>query len=388
MSALAYRSTHVMLATVAVLGGLQFSRSDEYMLVLLVSVASTILSLAALSLPRGAQIRLAGGMATAAIGLLTPLGAVVGMALGFGVSGAAQSPADGARRRDFVGDLLRLALVWALARAYLGVSHEATLLRSGVLVVLGSVFMIVDLALFAAIRGEHDVGSGLTAATGLLKILGPGYLAQVSIGVALVLVYPRLEVFGFLVLVPLMLIMQHTTGLLVKVRASYMHTVGLLAEVAEMQTAGQRGHSRRVSVLATGMGRVLRVGSQQLERLALASLLHDIGRLRVPDPPESGGAHAASAGAVVLSQVSFLASLAPIVQKQAFDYAQFMDLQEQDGRIARIIRLASDVDGLMQDSGETLESFDMAPVLAGSGTLYDPTAVEALQRLRSVAERK
>jgi len=350
---------------------------------MLTSLAFFAMAAFALELPRGGRIRLYGGVAVAAVGLLAPVEALSAMLIGLGSAGLVRPFSDAGIARILLEDLIRITTLLLLCvgnQALLSdVLTDNGVWPTAILVASGAVFMVVDLAAFGIVRGGKDVASGLSTTGGLFRVLGAGYLAQVCIGVVLVLVYPRMDFFAFLVLVPLMIIMQHTTGLLLSVRAAYMRTVGILAEVAELQTEGQRGHSQRVSRLATRIGRSAGLGSRQVERLALASLLHDIGRLRASASADM--AVVADAGATVLSRVSFLASLSPIIKKQSVAYWQVLDPSEVDGRLARVIRLASDVDAMRNQSQPMSVADVVECVSSNAGRLYDPLAVDAFRRV-------
>jgi putative nucleotidyltransferase with HDIG domain len=56
----------------------------------------------------------------------------------------------------------------------------------------------------------------------------------------------------------------------------------LLRRLEEKDTATE-GHTRRVALLAVGVGEELGLPATRLRRLALGGILHDIGKLRVPD---------------------------------------------------------------------------------------------------------
>ncbi|MBU4555425.1 MAG: hypothetical protein KJ747_00945 [Actinobacteria bacterium] len=373
-------------ATIFVLGvavSISSSAASEAVALSLIAFTFFVINGSALELPRGGVIPLFGGIAVAAASLLAPPQAVGAMLLGIGGAGLMRPIGRDktfTSLLDLAPRVIALYLLSSVLNYGLPASAASDSLMHGAMLLAGGIaFMLVDLTAYSAARGGFDVASGLTATGGLIKVLGAGYVAQVSVGAVLVLVYPRLDFFAFLVLVPLMLIMQHTTGMLLKVRAAYMRTIGVLAEVAEMQSDKQHGHAERVSALATHIGRVLRIGSQQLERLALASLLHDIGMLRNAQTTDMDTL--AESGAAVVSRVSFLASLSPIIQKQSAAYRQFLDPLESDGRLARIIRLASDVDDLAQEGGDSTDREILARIDSKADGIYDPQVVQALCRV-------
>lgn len=98
-----------------------------------------------------------------------------------------------------------------------------------------------------------------------------------------------------------------------------------LAATVDARSPYTSGHSNRVAIVASVIGRAIGLSPEEMERLTTASLLHDIGKLGVPDlilrKPETLTRderrviekHAAE-GAKILSHVSELAALAPVVR--------------------------------------------------------------------------
>jgi diguanylate cyclase (GGDEF)-like protein/PAS domain S-box-containing protein/putative nucleotidyltransferase with HDIG domain len=98
-----------------------------------------------------------------------------------------------------------------------------------------------------------------------------------------------------------------------------------LASTVDARSPYTSGHSNRVATVASVIGRAIGLSPEEMEQLTTASLLHDIGKLGVPDlilrKPETLTRderrviekHAAE-GAKILSHVSELTALAPIVR--------------------------------------------------------------------------
>lgn len=357
-------------------------RSGEWSLFFVISVSLAAMNLLAFSLPRGDVICMQGGVVVAAVGLVSPITAayaVVATALVVGLESR-----DGEVLRPLVIALARSILTAVVALGFQAAIHEVgagnVLVQIAILGVAGLAFMFGDLMLYGLAYAGKQSPYGLRAGESLIKVLGAGYTAQISVGLALVLVYPRLEMIAFVVLIPLMAIMQHTTGMLLSVRAAYMRTIGALARVAEMQAGGSPGHAERVSQLASQLGHRMHLDSGQMERLALSAVLHDIGRLR--DSSADTWERLAGAGAEVLARISFLAAIAPVLSKMPLDYGAFADPEEPDGRLARIVRACSDYDDLLSMDGFGLDpASDALHRMLSTESGYDPTV---LQHLRAV----
>jgi putative nucleotidyltransferase with HDIG domain len=69
----------------------------------------------------------------------------------------------------------------------------------------------------------------------------------------------------------------------VEVREMFTETVKSLAEAVDKRDTFTSGHSQRVQKIAMDIGRVMKVSDDDLEALEWGGLLHDIGKIGVPD---------------------------------------------------------------------------------------------------------
>jgi putative nucleotidyltransferase with HDIG domain len=68
-----------------------------------------------------------------------------------------------------------------------------------------------------------------------------------------------------------------------RTEAAYAGAIRALAAALDARDPYTAGHSERVSVLSVAIGRVLRLPDPELEVLRLGALLHDIGKIGIPD---------------------------------------------------------------------------------------------------------
>ena len=64
---------------------------------------------------------------------------------------------------------------------------------------------------------------------------------------------------------------------------SYLETVNVLANTIEGRDAYTHGHSRRVAQYSAELGRALGFDAREIERLELSAILHDVGKIGVPE---------------------------------------------------------------------------------------------------------
>jgi putative nucleotidyltransferase with HDIG domain len=108
-------------------------------------------------------------------------------------------------------------------------------------------------------------------------------------------------------------------------RSAYVGTIRALALTLDARDPYTAGHSERVSALSVAVGRQMRLDDEKMEVLRLGALLHDIGKIGVPDDVlRKPGALTAeefeaikqhpALGARILRSVPFLAPHIPIVE--------------------------------------------------------------------------
>ena len=67
-----------------------------------------------------------------------------------------------------------------------------------------------------------------------------------------------------------------------KLRASMLESITALAAIVEMRDPYTAGHQRRVAQLAVAIAHEMQLPDEQVEGIHLASVVHDVGKIRVP----------------------------------------------------------------------------------------------------------
>lgn len=185
-----------------------------------------------------------------------------------------------------------------------------------------------------------------------------------------------------------------------EVEQLYQAAVETLAIAVDAKDQVTHGHIRRVQRHTVAVAKALGIrGDAELRALEAASLLHDIGKIAVPDyvlnKPGALSAsefeaiklHAAK-GAEILDVVTFPYPVVPIVRHH---HEQWTGNGYPDGLAgeaiplgARILSVVDCFDALTSDRQYRRKMTDdqaVAVVRSRSGTMYDPTVVEAFVAL-------
>jgi putative nucleotidyltransferase with HDIG domain len=176
---------------------------------------------------------------------------------------------------------------------------------------------------------------------------------------------------------------------------------GLALAVEAKDNPNTSGHLRRVQVYSLGIGRAMGLCGDDLEALHAASLLHDIGKLAVPDhiltkpgkltPEEFAKLKVHPlVGAEIVEQVQFPYPVAPIVRAhhEKWDGSGY-PFGLKAGEIplgARILAAVDCLDALTSDreyrKATTLDDA-VRYVVSESGRSFDPEVVQVLERIYS-----
>lgn len=179
-------------------------------------------------------------------------------------------------------------------------------------------------------------------------------------------------------------------------QSAYVGAIRALAAALDARDPYTAGHSERVSVLSVAIGVRLQLSAGDLEVLRLGALLHDIGKIGVPDEILRKPGPLTDAefeqikrhpglGARILRQVPFLEPHLPIVE---------LHHERPDGRgypfglrgeaippLARIVHVADAFDAITTARAYRPgreAAVALAELQAHVGTQFDATAVEAL----------
>jgi putative nucleotidyltransferase with HDIG domain len=186
-----------------------------------------------------------------------------------------------------------------------------------------------------------------------------------------------------------------------ELRTAYVSTVRTLAEAVDAKDPYTRGHSERVGIYASRIARELGCKSQFIERIYLAGLLHDIGKIGIPDAiiTKPGRLTAEEydtmkrhpeIGARILEPVVFLADVVPCVRHhhEWYDGSDSGYPDKLNGvKIpfpSRIILVADTVEAMTSDrpyrKAVPLEEV-ILEIQRFSGTQFDPDCADAFLEL-------
>jgi putative nucleotidyltransferase with HDIG domain len=112
----------------------------------------------------------------------------------------------------------------------------------------------------------------------------PNYLALAPLALLLAVLYLNIGIGGVLLLAVPLLLARHTFLLYIRMREQHLGTIRALVRAMEAKDSYTRGHSERVAEYSVLIGQELRLREDMLEKLEAVALLHDIGKIGIPEP--------------------------------------------------------------------------------------------------------
>jgi len=245
----------------------------------------------------------------------------------------------------------------------------------------------------------------------------PFYLVGASIAWVISLVAQQLHWHGSIVLLPVIYLMHRSYQLYLgrlddekrhveQIAALHLRTIEALAMAIEAKDHTTYEHLRRVRTYAVAVGTEMGLPEAELEALRAASVLHDIGKLAVPEHIISKPGRLTPeefekmkihplVGAEILERVSFPYPVAPIVRShhEKWDGTGYPDglTGTEIPAGARILAVVDCLDALASERqyrrALPLEQA-MSEVAAQAGTSFDPAVVAIVARHYIELERK
>ena len=280
--------------------------------------------------------------------------------------------------------------------------------------------VLFTLVYFAFNSGLVAVAIGLAKRTSPYRVwqehfawLSLNYFGGASISSLLVVVYSKDQAWTFIaVVVPLLLILYMTFRAsmarvadanhhIAELNQLYLATVQTLAAAIDAKDQVTHGHINRVQHYAKQLAKAVGVRSDiQLKAIQAAAVLHDTGKIAIPESilnkpgPLTTDEFAvmkqhANIGADIVSSVNFPYPVEPIVR---YHHENWDGTGYPDGLVgtaipigARILAVVDCYDALTSDRPYRPKLSDEEAVsilLARRGSMYDPLVVDTFLRIR------
>ncbi len=227
----------------------------------------------------------------------------------------------------------------------------------------------------------------------------PNYVTLAPLGILIVFVYQEIGILGLILLFLPLLVARQSFSMYMKMREAYLSTIKTLSQTLEAKDQYTSGHSIRVAELAKEMGKNLNLRADKLETIEYIAILHDIGKIGVPEQilnkPASLNTQEFEKikdhpvlGQKIIEDVEFLSAYSSVIRHhhERYDGRGYPDglKGEEIPMEARIIAVADTFDA-MTTKRSYREAIDKIATLREielqKSKQFDPQVVEALKKV-------
>ncbi|MBU3188856.1 HD-GYP domain-containing protein [Clostridium bowmanii] len=151
------------------------------------------------------------------------------------------------------------------------------------IIVFSIVFYVVNIFMISIVYSIMNKKSIIYSFISNFKLVLLNTFAMAPFGIILAYVF-NLYSFGgvILVLVPILLT-RYTFTLYIQTKSQYVETVDALMLAMEARDKYTEGHSQRVAEISSSIAKELKYSDWKIERLNMAALLHDVGKIGIDD---------------------------------------------------------------------------------------------------------
>jgi hypothetical protein len=265
----------------------------------------------------------------------------------------------------------------------------------------GFVFLFGNMAL-AEVAGA--LRRGVPISLGVLGDLGQylfGGIGTVPLAWLMAQLYEQAGIGWWAVLLVVLpvYVMRISLHQVVEIREMFTQTVGALAQAVDARDAFTSGHSERVQVISVDMGRVMRLKDAEIEALEWGGLLHDIGKIGVPDSvllkqdkltrdERAMMNRHPVIGANIIANVAKLAPELPIIRHhhEWYNGSGYPDrlMGDEIPKLARVLHVADAFEAMTAARPYRLRPLSSEQAIAElrkyAGVQFDPVMVDAFVR--------
>lgn len=189
------------------------------------------------------------------------------------------------------------------------------------------------------------------------------FLALIPTGIIIAYLYKNIGIWAVVFFFIPLLLARHSFKLYTEMREMYLDSISSLAATIDAKDMYTLGHSQRVSQYAVAIAKGMKLPEDEIENLTYIALLHDIGKIAVPeyllnkpsklsDDEYNVMKYHAEYGAEIVKKIKFLKGYEIIRNHhEHFDGSGYPDKLAGD-RIplaARIITIADSFDAMTSD---------------------------------------
>ncbi|MBK5241651.1 HD-GYP domain-containing protein [Clostridium sp.] len=257
------------------------------------------------------------------------------------------------------------------------------------------VFLTANAVIISSLSSLMTNKNFIYACISNIKYMILNILVMAPFGILLAYVFDLYKYGGVILVLFPILLARYTFSLYIQSKSQYLQTVDALMLAMEARDKYTEGHSQRVAELSSSIAKELKYNDWKIERLNMAALLHDVGKIGIDDyilnKPGKLTAEEFDAikthpliGYNILKDIKNLQNILPIIRNhhERYDGKGYPDgkMVEELSLDVFIVQLADSIDAMTTDRPYRKalnHEMVIEEVEKCSGSQFHPKVVEA-----------
>lgn len=151
------------------------------------------------------------------------------------------------------------------------------------LILFGFINFFINTFLISIIQGITIGKNVIYCFYNEVKLMSLNILAMIPLGIILEYVFINYKYIGVIIVICPIALIRYTFSLYTKSKSQYVQTVDALMRAIEARDKYTEGHSQRVAEISTEIAKYLKYSEKKIEKLNMAAMLHDVGKIGIPD---------------------------------------------------------------------------------------------------------
>ncbi|MEG0326628.1 MAG: HD-GYP domain-containing protein, partial [Cellulosilyticaceae bacterium] len=151
------------------------------------------------------------------------------------------------------------------------------------IIIFSIVYIIVNNVIVAILISLRTGKSILYCCIANVKLTILNYVAMIPIGIGLALAFEEYSYWGIIIPLFPILLVKYTFTYYAEANSQFIQTVETLMNAMEARDKYTQGHSHRVAEIACILAKQLGYNQFKVEKLRIAAMLHDVGKIGVSD---------------------------------------------------------------------------------------------------------
>lgn len=151
------------------------------------------------------------------------------------------------------------------------------------IIIFSFVYFLLNTFIISILMSFHTQKTILYCYFENIKLCGVNYITMIPFGVILVIVFSHYKYIGVALTFFPIVLARYVFSMYINSKTQYIQTVEALMNAIEARDEYTQGHSRRVAEISVEIAKKLKYNQWKLEKLMVAAMLHDVGKIGVSD---------------------------------------------------------------------------------------------------------